>query len=72
MPQRLSNQVFLKKCLSNEKTYSDIRYIASGLMKLLLVYPPWNCRATSRLEVYMVGNPEMEVYMVGNPEMKGP
>ena len=29
-------------------------------MKLFLVPPPEICRATSRLEEYMVGNPEMK------------
>ena len=49
-----------KKRSINEKTYNNAVKQASGLMKLFLVPPPITCRATSRLEVYMVGGPEMK------------
>ena len=52
---------FSKGCSRNEKkTYNNAPWLASGLMKLFLVPPPETCRATSRLEEYMVGKPEMK------------
>ena len=61
MPHRLSNQIFSKEiCSRKEKTYNNAPWLASGLMKLFLLPPPEICRATSRLEEYMVGKPEMK------------
>ena len=51
---------FPKKCSRNEKTYNSARKAAFGLMKLVLLPPPEICRATSRLEEYIVGKPEMK------------
>ena len=51
---------FSKKGSRNEKTYNNAPWLAAGLMKLFLVPPPEICRATSRLEEYMVGKPEIK------------
>ena len=49
-----------KKRSRNEKTYNNEPWLASGFLKLFLVPPPEICRATSRLEEYMVGKPDMK------------
>ena len=60
MPQRLQKSGFSKKRSHNENTNNNAPWLASGLMKLFLVPPPEICRATSRLEEYIVGKPEMK------------
>ena len=60
MPQRLQKSGFSEKRSHNENTNNNAPWLASGLMKLFLVPPPEICRATSRLEEYIVGKPEMK------------
>jgi hypothetical protein len=59
MPQRLQNQVFLVYDVRLTQTYNNAPWLASGLMKVL-VLPPETCRATSRLEENKVGRPEIK------------
>ena len=59
-PIKSSFFFLFQKNRSRNKTYNNAPWLASGLMKLFLVPPPEICRATSRLEEYMVGKPEMK------------